>query len=532
MKLTASALGLCVTTALLAGCGGGDKPGSSPGGGGDVVDGGTFTLAMSSDPGNLDPQLAAGSSLFTVTQLAYDPLVSVNPETGAIESGLATDWVTKDTTITLTLADAITCADGSELTATDVADNLNFVADRASKSPFLGTFLPVGATAKADDAVGTVTITLASPAPFVLNGLASLPMVCPGGMADRKSLAQATSGTGPYELTEAAPGDHYTYTIRDGYSWGPNGATTATKGLPDTIVIKVVQNETTAANLLLSGRLNAAQILGPDAERLDKAGLFAAETPALIGEQWYNHAEGRPTSDPSVRMALTQALDLDELQRVLTSDKGSPASTLATNEPISCPGDSVSGALPAHDPAAAAQLLDEAGWTLGSDGTRSKDGTPLELTFIYQNTSGSSGSAAAELVVQEWKGLGVKATARSQNETTLTQTIFGAGDWDVAWVSLNVNSPDQLVPFLSGPAAPDGTNFSGIENADYDAGVQAAMAKPGTEGCDTWLAAEASLIADADIVPFANSLVRTFGAGAEFKIPGLLIPTSIRMLAK
>ena len=79
--------------------------------------------------------------------------------------------------------------------------------------------------------------------------------------------------------------------------------------------MKIVENETTAANLLLSGDVNAAPILGPDAERLDQAGLFTAETPALIGEQWYNHAEGRATSDPEVRMALTQALDLAELQR-------------------------------------------------------------------------------------------------------------------------------------------------------------------------------------------------------------------------
>ena len=47
-------------------------------------------------------------------------------------------------------------------------------------------------------------------------------------------------GTGPYELTEAVPGDHYTYQIRDGYTWGPNGATTAEEGMPDTVVMKIV----------------------------------------------------------------------------------------------------------------------------------------------------------------------------------------------------------------------------------------------------------------------------------------------------
>ena len=54
MKLTATALGLCVTTALLAGCGGSsDSPGGSGGGGGDseYADGGTFTMAIAGDPG-------------------------------------------------------------------------------------------------------------------------------------------------------------------------------------------------------------------------------------------------------------------------------------------------------------------------------------------------------------------------------------------------------------------------------------------------------------------------------------------------
>lgn len=539
MKL--STVGSCLLAlslaGALAGCGGSDDDGGGSGGSGgaggsEYADGGTFTLGLSSDPGNLDPQMGAGSSLFTVTQLAYDPLVSVDAESGEIRSGLASSWEAGDGTVTFTLADGITCADGTELSATHVADNLNFVADPANESPFLGTFIPVGATAEADDAAGTVTLSLTDPAPFVLNGLASLPIVCPSGLEDRESLATATAGTGPYELTEAAPGDRYTYAIRDGYTWGPDGATTDTEGLPDTVVIQVVENETTAANLLLAGDLSAAQVMGPDAERLEGADLFAAETPALIGEQWYNHAEGRATSDPGVRMALTQAVDLAELADVLTSGKGGPATTLAAIEPASCPGDSVSGSLPATDPDAAAALLDEAGWTLGDDGVRTKDGQPLELVFLYQNNIGAAGDAAAELLVQQWKDLGVEASAKSQDETTLTETIFGGGDWDVAWVSLNVNSPDQLVPFLSGPGAPDGTNFSSIANPDYEAGVESAMGMAGAEGCQTWLDAESALIADADIVPFANNVVKTFGAGAEFAWPGQLVPTSIRMLAK
>ena len=152
----------------------------------------------------------------------------------------------------------------------------------------------------------------------MLNGLASLPMVCDAGI-EGPQVAGRTRPPAPARTSSPRPlpGDHYTYQIRDGYTWGPNGATTAEKGMPDTVVMKIVENEGTAANLLVSGEINAAQILGPDVKRLEAQDLFAAETPALVGEQWYNHNDGHATSDPAVRMALTQALDLGELASVL-----------------------------------------------------------------------------------------------------------------------------------------------------------------------------------------------------------------------
>ncbi|MFG1922992.1 ABC transporter substrate-binding protein [Cryptosporangium sp. NPDC048952] len=529
MKLTRVVTsGLCLTLAL-AGC----TSASNSAGAGDapVVEGGTFTYGLASDPGALDPQMGAGSNLFAVTKFAYDALVSVD-ENGEIKPHLAKDWKVDGTTVTMTLNEGITCADGAKLTATDVADNLNFIADPKNASPFLGVFVPAGAKAAGENASGVVTLTLAQPAPFVLNGLGDTPIVCPSGLKNRAALAKTTAGTGPYKLVEAAPGDHYTYELREGYTWGPDGATTAEKGLPKTVVIKVVPNETTAANLLLSGGLSAAHIAGPDAARLEKAGLFTAGTPYLSGEQWYNHAKGRVTEDPQVRQALTQALDLPQLQKVLTAGKGSAATHLAANAPVACPGDSVSKSLPVKDPAAAAALLDKAGWVKGANGVRAKAGKPLALKFLYENNQGSGGPAAAELAVQQWKAIGVDATATAQTETTLTGTLFGAGDWDVAWVSLNVSTPDQLVPFLSGPAAPKGTNFAAINDAEYTKAATTASATNGAEGCDSWLAAESALISKASIVPFAEIDLQTFGKAAKFAVPGQLVPTSIRMLAK
>jgi peptide/nickel transport system substrate-binding protein len=296
--------------------------------------------------------------------------------------------------------------------------------------------------------------------------------------------------------------------------------------------VRIVANETTSANLLLSGEVNAAQVIGADTERLDAAGLYTARSAGVLGEQWYNHAEGHVTADPAVRAALARALDLTELQQVITSGRGTPPTTLATVSPAACEGDSISAALPEHDPEAAAATLDDAGWTLGDDGVRAKDGEPLTLTFLHDSALGAGGASAAELATAAWTDLGVDVRATAKNTTELSEILFGSGAWDVAWEPINVSSPDQLVGFLSGPSAADGgTNFAAIENPDYTAAVAEATAMQGAEGCDTWLAAETALVEATNVTPFANSIVTVYGNGAEFLSTGSIVPTSIRVLS-
>ena len=138
--------------------------------------------------------------------------------------------------------------------------------------------------------------------------------------------------------------------------------------------------------------------------------------------------------------------------------------------------------------------------------------------------------AAAELAVKAWQDFGVDVSAKAATTAELEPILFGSGDWDIAWEPINVGSPDQLVPFLSGPGIADGgTNFSGIDNADYTASVEAAMAETGVEGCDDWAAAEAALFQAADIVPFANNVTQTFHKDADLVVTDVIVPTSIRM---
>ncbi|MFE5118348.1 ABC transporter substrate-binding protein [Streptomyces sp. NPDC056669] len=494
-----------------------------------LADGRTFTQAIASDPGSLDPQMTVLSVAIQTDRYLYDSLLNVD-STGKPVTGLAAKWHATTTKATFSLRRGITCADGSPLTATDVAANINFVGDPANKSPFAGVTIAPGTKATGDNASRTVTLTSGAPDAFLLRNAGRLPMVCAAGLRDRSLLAKGGAGTGMFTVTETVPNDHYTLTRRKDYTWGPGAWKTNQPGLPDKVVVRVVPNATTSANLLLSGGLNAAATVGPDKKRLAAQKLFHADYLAPMGELFFNEAPGRAVQDEGARRALVQALDLTQLGKVLTSGTGTPATGMVTAEPRACTGDTVKGNLPAHDLAAARTALDAAGWRVGPSGVRVKDGKRLALTMIYATQLGPTMAPTAELAQQTWKSIGVDVKLKGVDSSGLNQALFTTGAWDVSMAPFGFELPSQAVRFVSGKAPPQGTNFAHVENAGYDSQVRRAAGLVGDESCRAWVAAETSLIKRVDVVPYVHSVVPFFGTGARFEVSaGSITPSSIRM---
>lgn len=522
-------------TLLLAACGGsdGDSAGG-PGASGEdaepVVDG-TFTYAVAADPGNLHPHLTVLAATRAVDAYLYDKLVYFTVEGEALP-WLAESWEATPDTVTFTLRDGVTCSDGTPLTASVVAANFQFVVDEANVSPVRGVLVPAELTATADDAARTVTITVPTPDPFLLQSTGDLFIACQAGLDDPTLLEEAGIGTGMFELTEVVRDDHYTFQRRDDYAWGPDGRAATDPGTPATVNIRVVANESTAANLLLSGELNAASVVGPDRQRLEES-YEQVTLRAIVGELFFNQAAGNPGADDAVRAALAQALDFEELMSVITGGYGARSESLAIIDPVACRYDAVDGNLPEQDTEAAATALDEAGWTAGSDGVRAKDGAPLQLELIYNSTRGDTTAAAAELIASTWTDLGVAATTRGLPPTEYNEVVFGTGAWGAALLPVNLRLPSQIVPFLSGPVPADGgVNLASIDNPAYTAAVAEAMTMPGQDGCATWQEAEEALFAEHDVLPFADETIPTFLDGATVEPGGDgPIPATIRLTA-
>ncbi len=527
-----TALAVCLPMALVAvnGCGGSNR-GTGKDGPARYATKATFTIASADDPGSFDPYR---TQFIQNYYLAYDSLVNQRTD-GSFVSGLAEKWTADARTATFTLKADITCSDGTRLTASHVADAINYVADPKNGSPRYGFLVPKAPLAvTGDDATRTVRVVMKKePFGFLLHTLGQLPIVCPNGLKNPNLLKSGSDGTGPFVLSKVTPGQSYEFMVRKDYTWGPGGAKTDVPGTPGKVVIRIIGNPTTTTNLLLAGEVNFASITGQDdQERLAAQRLKSISRPNAGAWIWFNHLGGRPTADKQVRQALMHALNLDQMVKVAAQGGGGPATGLVAKEPRPCLGNSVAGQLPQHDMAAAGTLLDQAGWTKGADGTRTKNGKPLSLDLHYLTTAPDK--PTTELIAQQWKPLGVKVKITPDTATGLTHVMFQTSDWDVYMTGFGYVLPTQAVPYASGPVPPKGINVSGINNKEYNDLVEKASGMVPPEACTYWDKAEKALYRDVDIAPISYRTYPYYLKNAEAQVSAdrAPIPTSIRVLAR
>ena len=123
--------GLAGMTALalaLAACGGGSgsASSSSSGSAGAPASGGTFTLALGSDPGTVNPYKSTGGLNRQVYAFAYDTLVGRGTD-GKPVPQLSSSWTTTNTSVTYTIKTGVTCSDGTALKPSDIAADFNYI---------------------------------------------------------------------------------------------------------------------------------------------------------------------------------------------------------------------------------------------------------------------------------------------------------------------------------------------------------------------------------------------------------------------
>ena len=133
-----------------------------------------------------------------------------------------------------------------------------------------------------------------------------------------------------------------------------------------------------------------------------------------------------------------------------------------------------------YDPAAAARLLDAAGWHAQGGAIREKDGKPLALTLV-SFTGSQTAAAAEELIQAQWRQAGVDVSIKNFPSGQLYATksaggIEQSGKFDVIFENwANGADPDESILIDCSMAPPNGWNVYHFCNPALDAAERIAV---------------------------------------------------------
>jgi peptide/nickel transport system substrate-binding protein len=275
---------------------------------------------------------------------------------------------------------------------------------------------------------------------------------------------------GPYRITQAVQGSHIVLE--------PNPHWRGTKPAFRRVVVRAVENTPALEANLLSGGVD--MIPGELGLPLDQALAFAKRNdprfaitfkPGLVYEHIDANLSVPMMADRRLRQALMYATDREAIAKQLF-DGRQPVAHSAVN-----PLDGVHAAdVPkyVHDPAKAARLLDEAGWTRDGAVRRNAKG---EALIIELGTT--AGNRTRELVAQvlqaQWRKVGIDLRLRTEPPrvffgATLTQRKFPNLAM-YAWYSAPESVPRSTLHSTLIPSEANGwagQNYAGYANPRMD----------------------------------------------------------------
>jgi peptide/nickel transport system substrate-binding protein len=419
----------------------------------------SITIAIPEDPSGFNPYVSDTGYEQLLMEMVMLGLTDLDPQ-GNIFTELAAEIPTLENggvvldeeawtmDVTWTLRDDIFWADGTPVTANDVVFTWEALAD-----PEEGTWT--------DGLDYTDSVELIDEHSFVVHYNTVYPnyqlqfgsenfAVWPAHYCDASQGFLAWDcnreplSNGPYLLEEWVSGDHITLIANPDYY---------EQGKPhiDEVVVQVVPERSVIKNMVLEGDVDVYMWITPtEIEELSTAdGINISFSPTtrwvmrLIpnmlakGESDMETATPHPIlSDVRVRRAIRQAIDVDTITEVIFLGHSAPLTTELFRPPYACDIPQVT-----YDPAAAAALLQEAGWTdEDGDGVRechgcesADDGYKMSLEFMIYAEYGEELELAQQLIAEMLGEIGIELQLSIVEGTTLW------GDYESGGVEQNGN---------------------------------------------------------------------------------------------
>ena len=167
----------------------------------------------------------------------------------------------------------------------------------------------------------------------------------------------------------------------------------------------------------------------------------------------------------NVRKALAQAVNVPQMIKYIIYGRGVQSTGIFT--PQMWFFDPSVKALP-YDPAAARKLLDEAGWKVGPDGIRVKEGKRFSFTLLANNGNEVRRDIAT-LVQDDLKQVGIEVKVEIYEWAVLLKRFVNKGEFDAIVLGWGLGYDfDQYGIWHSSQTHPEELNFIGYANPGVD----------------------------------------------------------------
>ena len=409
----------------------------------------TLVNIRTQDAPKYDPHSNTSSGMGHPMFMMGDTLVALDWDLKSVHPLLAKSWTVSDDKLTYTFAlrDDVTFCSGKKFTAADVVYSFTRLADPAAKWPFYWRLGDVDSITAADP--HTVVYKLKRPHAELLVDLANF-----AATIINKDNVEALGadfgvkgfdGTGPLCWDKWEPRKELVLKRHDAYKWGPTGVY-ANKGPVryERMIWRIVPEETTRIATMLAGQAdfchwNPLQAI----ETFRKAPNLTVYEPVADFSMFYwgFKSTREKVADKRVRQALSHLVDREEINKAIFFGQAETARSLVHPKALDFEPATLD-VLTKRDPEKAKALLDDAGWKMGADGFRHKDGKKLEL-LMYAYTVGQN-PKLSEILQAAARTVGIDIKIQTWDPTVFFQKI-AQQDYDIWTLSVPYTSAgDQM----------------------------------------------------------------------------------------
>ncbi|MBV8198968.1 MAG: peptide ABC transporter substrate-binding protein [Candidatus Eremiobacteraeota bacterium] len=448
---------------------------------------GVLRVAIQSDVKTLNPLLNSNTTDGFVADLMFEPLLAADargepvpilttvvptPENG----GVSRDGLT----ITYHLRKNVKWTDGVAVTSKDVKWSWQAIMSSANNIVSRHGYDYIRSIDTPDD--WTVVVHLKEKfSPFVNTFFAMsdqpMPVAPAHVLAKYPDLNQIpfndapNVSDGPFRFSQWSHGDHITLLRNDGFFMGRPGL--------DRIDIRVVPDENTTVNLIKTHAIDFMFQASPETyPALKSVPDIRLVFVNVNGYERIQINTSKPyLADPNVRLAIAYAIDKTRLVDTLTygqmkeATEDIPDWMWAFNPGVrSYP----------PNPSMARSLLQRAGWMPGPDGILRKDGQPLSLVLVTNNSNVTRRQAAVEVQAM-LRAVGIAVEVKSYPGAILFAPAGMGGILQLGKYDLSVNGwyagvdPDDSSQFLCQNVPPGGYNYTRFCNPQMQSAQAAAL---------------------------------------------------------